>query len=152
MSKIKKPLKRIVSVGLALLILVTGCGLFGTGITADALVESVNGSDSLVRTSLSEIRSVLTSVSYSAYLAEHADLENARNTVEIDISKYNAENTTATHYYVDGGEYGTDGKVLLVADDGKVSFDVKVPEDAFYCIEIEYWTGNAKITEMGDVL
>ena len=122
MSKIKKPLKRIASVLLALLILVTGCGLFDAGITASALVESVNGSDSLVRTSLSEIRSVLTSMSYSAYLAEHADLSNAQKTVEIDITKCNAENTTATYLYAEGGEYGTDGKILLAADDGKISF------------------------------
>ena len=99
MSKIKKPLKRIASVLLALLILVTGCGLFDTGITASALVESVNGSDSLVRTSLSEIRSVLTSMSYAAYLADHANLQNATKTVEIDISKCNAENTTATYQF-----------------------------------------------------
>ena len=147
MSKIKKPLKRIASVLLALLILVTGCGLFDTGITASALVESVNGSDSLVRTSLSEIRSVLTSMSYAAYLADHANLQNATKTVEIDISKCNAENTTATYQYVDGGEYGADGKILLTADDGKVSFDVEIPDDAFYCIEIEYWTGNAVVSD-----
>lgn len=155
MSKIKKPLRRIVCVCLALLILLTGCGLFTNGITASALVESVNGSDSLVRTSLSEIRSVLTSVSYSAYLAENAAFKLTDKTVEIDIFKCNAENTTATYQYDDGGNYpdvtkegkGVEGRVLLMGDDGKISFDVNVPEDAFYCIEIEYWTGNAKVSD-----
>ena len=148
MSKIKKPLKRIVCVCLALLILVTGCGLFGTGITASALVESVNGSDSLVRTSLSEIRSVLTSVSYSTYIADHPDLKDATKSVKIDLSAIDAENTTATYQRVPGKDYaGAEGNILLVGDDGKVSFNVDVPEDAFYVIEIEYWTGNAKVSD-----
>ena len=41
----------------------------GGGLSTLAAVESVNGSDSLVRTSLTEIKNVLTSISYTDYLA-----------------------------------------------------------------------------------
>ena len=153
MSKLKNPLKRMLGFCLAFLFVMTSC-LTVADISANALVESVNGSDSLVRTSLSEIKSVLTSKSYSNYLEENdAFFENAKSSLDIDVTKYDADETTATVAVDNGEKYGTDGKVLLMGDDGKVSFKVNVPSDAFYCIEFEYWTGNAVIcNDAGEVV
>lgn len=138
---------------LALLLLVSGSGFVGTGITAEALVESVGGSDSLVRTSLAEIKSVLTSLAYSAYIAEKANVPDADNAISLDIFNYLVNDTTATVNTDDGEKYGTDGNVLLIGDDGKITFNVNIPSDAFYSIEIEYWTGNAEIKdEEGNII
>ncbi len=147
MSKLKNPLKRMLGFCLAFLFVLTSC-LTVADISANALVESVNGSDSLVRTSLSEIKSVLTSKSYADYIEENAEVfGNAKSSLDVDVTKYFADETTATVAVDDGSKYGTDGKVLLMGDDGKVSFKVNVPEDAFYCIEFEYWTGNIVIND-----
>lgn len=147
MSKTRKPFQKVLVFVMAFLLLVSGSGIIGTGITANALVESVGGSKSLVRTSLAEIKSVLTSLSYNAYLAENAGVPDAAAALSLDIINYFANGTTATVNVEDGDKYGVDGKVLLVGDDGKISFKVNVPSDAFYNIEIEYWTGNAEVLD-----
>lgn len=150
MSRKTTHFKRILGFVLAFVMALTSVGI-GSGITASAFVESVNGSDSLVRTSLSEIRSILTSMSYSDYLKEHAGTPNAKAPIEIDFDKIDTAETNATvgkaqaKDFVNGAEALKDGEVFLMGDDGKVGFKVSIPEDAFYAIEIEYWTGNAVV-------
>lgn len=57
--------------------LFTSYAFLGTGLSASAVVESVGGSDSLVRTSLAEIKSVLTGLTYGEYLASHENAAKA---------------------------------------------------------------------------
>ena len=57
--------------------LFTSYAFLGTGLSASAVVESVGGSDSLVRTSLDEIRSVITGLTYGEYLASHENTTSA---------------------------------------------------------------------------
>ena len=147
MFKTKKPLQKVLGVVMAFLLLISGSGIIGTGITANALVESVSGTKSLVRTSLAEIKSVLTSVSYDTYISENAGVPDAEAALLLDIFKYFENGTTATVNVGEGEDYGTEGKVLLVGDNGKISFRVNIPSDAFYSIEIEYWTGNAEVKD-----
>ncbi|MEG2003992.1 MAG: hypothetical protein RR057_05280, partial [Clostridia bacterium] len=133
---------------MAFLMLVTSLTVFDGGITAKALVESVNGSDSLVRTSLDEIKNVLTSISYAEYLRLNSGRGNGKQKVVIDINGHiSKDNTSGTYQSADGKEYGTDGKVLLVGDDGKITFDVEIPEDGSYDFQIEYYTGNISIKD-----
>ncbi len=145
MSKIKSPATRFFVLALAFLFLVSGSGLAGAGINADALVEKIGGSDSLVRTSLTEIKSVMTSKSYSEYASEHIGTPKADKSIDLDIFNFDANTTNATVAEMNGEDYGTSGKVLFVGDDGKITFNV--PADALYCIEIEYWTGNAVLND-----
>lgn len=118
----------------------------GGGLSTLAAVESVNGSDSLVRTSLTEIKNVLTSISYTDYLAMYESSGRPDETVDIDIfGNINGDETNITYQVVDGAEYGKDGKVLLIGDDGKISFNINIKTAGFYNILVEYYTGNISV-------
>ena len=80
----------------------------------------------MVRTSLSEIEKLLTSVSYSSYLEIYKDVKNADKEIVIDLSAYK-EDSTATVNLKEGYE-GAEGTVLLMGDDGKIVFDIDVPK------------------------
>ena len=70
----------------------------GGGLSTLAAVESVNGSDSLVRTSLTEIKNVLTSISYTDYLAMYESSGRPDETVDIDIfGNINGDETNITY-------------------------------------------------------
>ena len=118
----------------------------GGGLSTLAAVENVNGSDSLVRTSLTEIKNVLTSISYTDYLAMYESSGRPDETVDIDIfGNINGDETNITYQVVDGAEYGKDGKVLLIGDDGKISFNINIKTAGFYNILVEYYTGNISV-------
>ncbi|MDL2287698.1 hypothetical protein LJB90_03985, partial [Eubacteriales bacterium OttesenSCG-928-G02] len=155
MNKSMSKAARTLVVLLAFLMLFSLVDVFGFTLKADALVESVNGSDSLVRTSLAEIKSVLTSKVYSTYINDdHKDVPNATNEIIVDIfNDINEEFTNATTKVAAGTDYGTTGDILLTGDDGKISFNVNIPSSGMYNIEIEYWTGNIVILDQnGEVI
>ncbi len=140
MTRFKNCFSKLLAVLLACLMLLGDYALIG----AVAKVESVDGSDSLVRSSLSEIEKLLTSVSYSSYLEKHSNAKDATKEIEIDISSYLEEETTATVNLED--DYKEAGKpVLLMGDDGKLVFSFDVTETAMYSVYIEYWTGNIEV-------
>ncbi len=132
---------------MAFMLLLSGV-VTGGSLNALAAVESVNGSDSLVRTSLAEIKNVLTSIAYRDYLAMHEDAAYPDATIDIDIfDGINDEETTLTHQAVSGEDYGTDGKVLLIGDDGKISFNITVKKTGMYNVLVEYYTGNIEMRD-----
>lgn len=143
MTRFKNCFSKLTAVLLVCLMLLGDYALIG----AQAKVESVDGSDSLVRTSLSEIEKLLTSVSYSSYLEDHSDKKDATQEIVIDLSTYLQEDSTATVNLKD--EYENSGSpVLLMGDDGKIVFSINVPESAMYSVYIEYWTGDIEV--LGD--
>ena len=152
MTRFKNCFSKLLAVLLVCLMLLGDYALIG----AVAKVESVDGSDSLVRTSLSEIEKLLTSVAYSSYLKIYQN-EDKINTDEyvkdatkeyvIDLSEYVADQTTATvNFKSKDGNYENAGSdVLLMGDDGKLVFNIDIPETAMYSVYIEYWTGNIEV-------
>ncbi len=145
--------RRMMCLVLAVLTLLS-CVVFSGGITASAVVEHINGSDSLVRTSLDEIKNVLTSISYRDYLAMNDDAVQPDKTVDVDIvGAINKTETTGSYETVNGSVYGAEGDVLLVADDGKISFNFSVEEEGLYNVVIEYYTGNIEVkNDKGEVV
>lgn len=143
MTKIKKLSAKLLVFVLAFTMLTTGIIGGASGFTVSAFVESVGGSDSLVRTSLKEIKNILTSVVYRDYLDVYANVNDAEKELPIDLANYldNGTDTTAT---VEKKENGT---VLYVGDDGKISWNVDVENDALYNIEIEYFTGDISVSD-----
>lgn len=121
--------------------LFTGFGGAMGILSADALVESVGGSDSLVRTSLKEIKSILTSTMYNDYDDLYAKIKDADQPLVIDIAGYDGELTTAT---VQSTAIDGEG-CIAVADDGALTFKVTIPESARYCLQIEYYTGDITV-------
>lgn len=141
MTRFKNCFSKLMAVLLVCVMLLGDYALLG----AYAKVESVDGSDSLVRTSLSEIEKLLTSVSYSSYLEIYKDVKDADKEIVIDLSAYK-EDSTATVNLKEGYE-GAEGTVLLMGDDGKIVFDIDVPETAMYSVYIEYWTGDIEVLD-----
>lgn len=126
--------------------LLSSAVICGGGLHAFAAVESVNGSDSLVRTSLTEIKNVLTSIAYREYTEINSGAAHPDSTVAIDIiSDINTEETTTTYQKASGSDYGVDGDVLLIGDDGKITFDVNIKDAGMYNLLIEYYTGNIEM-------
>lgn len=140
MTRFKNCFSKLMAVLLVCLMLLGDCALIGV----QAKVESVDGSDSLVRTSLAEIEKLLTSVSYSSYLEDHSDVKDATQEIVIDLSADLSEDSTATVDMRDSYE-NSEGAVLLMGDDGKLVFNIDVPETAMYSVYIEYWTGNIEV-------
>ncbi len=152
MSKFKTGTGRVFVVALVVLMLTTGV-LPGLLMSTDALVESIGGSDSLVRTSLTEINNILTSVVYNDYLNIHRNIKDASDEIVVDLSTYTQKEgeVQATVNLVDEFE-GFKGQVLLAGDDGKISFEIDVPEEAMYAIYIEYYTGNISVRDENGVV
>ena len=140
MTRFKNCFSKLMAVLLVCLMLLGDCALIGV----QAKVESVDGSDSLVRTSLSEIEKLLTSVSYSNYLRDYWNVKDATQEIVIDLSADLSEDSTATVDMRDSYE-NSEGPVLLMGDDGRLVFNIDVPETAMYSVYIEYWTGNIEV-------
>lgn len=153
--------KRALALFLLVVMCITGLGGLGA-FEASASVESKYNSDSLVRTSLDEIATVLTSTSYSDYLQIYGSAPMATGIIPVDlIEGIDTEDTTATYNIVRKGDDlapyndsetdvtlslpdGVDA-VLLCGDDGKITFKITVTESAFYNINISYFTGNVSV-------
>lgn len=157
MTKIRKITARLVTCLLALILCAGGlAGELGM-LTASAKVESVGGSKSLVRTSLDEIKNILTDVAYSDYLKKYPDVKDATTDIDIDITDYIVKDESSSNSEDDSeqetvvnlikGFGGAEGDVILIGDNGSVSWKVNVGEEAFYNIEIEYYTGNIQIKD-----
>lgn len=152
MTKIKKMSARLLVALLAFAIV--GGGIVGDAgmLSASALVESVGGSDSLVRTSLAEINNILTSVVYSEYISLYTDVKDAEKDIEIPLADYikstEADEEKRATVNVENGYGGADGEVLLVADDGSISWNIDVEDEALYSIKIEYYSGNVTVKDL----
>ncbi len=141
---LKKTITRVSVAMLAFATLFTGFGAQIGTLSADASVIHVGGSDSLVRTSLAEIKSILTSTMYNDYDALYSDVPDGATSIKLDLFDYDEELTTAT--VQDGsGELGT--PCILVADDGNITFTLDLKTAARYCLRIEYYTGNVKVID-----
>jgi len=103
MTSFNRTFKRVLAMLMLLVITFTGLGA-GT-LEALASVEHRYNSDSLVRTSLDEIKNVLTSTSYSEYLLSYNDASVATGKIVVDLANgIDAQDTTATVNVVKKGD------------------------------------------------
>lgn len=153
MIKVKKMSAKLLICMLALILSAGGMlGDFGLQ-SASALVESVGGSDSLVRTSLAEINNILTSVIYSEYISLYGNVKAPDTDISIPLEDYvkkdeeteSGATTTLTAYIEDN--IGGEDSVLVTADDGKITWNLNIEEDCLYSIKIEYYTGNISVKD-----
>lgn len=119
--------------------LLTGFG----GINAAAASNAYDLPDSMVRSELTDIKSLLSSTSYAEYKQTWSEIKDATEDVVIygdsAVGSINTEKTTAFNDIV---KYHGVDNVLVAADDGDLAFDIEIKADAFYSIEIEYFTGE----------
>ena len=160
MTSFNRTFKRVLAMLMLLVITFTGLGA-GT-LEALASVEHRYNSDSLVRTSLDEIKNVLTSTSYSEYLLSYNDASMATGKIVLDlVNGIDAADTTATVNVVKNGDDLSKylgqkngatlrmpegvSAILLCGDDGRVSFKVTVPASGLYNLNVSYFTGNVAV-------
>ena len=138
MTRVNSKTRRVIAVFLLAVMLVTG---FGSQVVTSEVsaAEVTTYSDSLIRSSLSEISSVLTSTAYSEYLSTYQNYGDATDEIVIDLSKLVADSTDASIVYAD--KLGGKDNVLVTSDDGGFTVELDVPESAFYSLELTYYTG-----------
>ena len=160
MTSFNQTFKRVLA--MLMLVVITFTGLCTGTLEAMASVEHRYNSDSLVRTSLDEIKNVLTSTSYSEYLLSYNDADFATGKIVLDlVNGIDAAETTATINVVKNGDdlskylaqkngatlqmpEGVEA-ILLCGDDGKVSFKVTVSQSGLYNLNVSYFTGNVAV-------
>ncbi len=115
------------------------------GLTAKA------SEDSMYRTSLEEMKELLTEVTYPDYLEKYNYIKDADDVISVDFNKIDKEHTDASYLFESNLFKDSEGKAvanaLVIGDDGDISFNITSPGDAFYSIEMEYYTGSIYLYE-----
>ena len=121
-----------------LALLLSGMMLVSTFTIPAAAAETGDGSGNespVVGQSISEVMELLNATPYAEYKADHKDSALGKNAVTVNGTDYNAELTDAT---VKTDTYG--GKTALYTPEtGSVVYNVNVPSDGLYMIEMEYY-------------
>ncbi len=104
-------------------------GVFAQDEVVDTTTRTLN--------SLDEMAELMVSTTYADYLELNAGAKMATQQVEVDvISALNAEQTTAAFEVKNDAVYG---ETLVTPNDGRVAFNVNVPESALYNITVTYF-------------
>ena len=95
------------------------------------------------KSSLQQMMEILDVISYSEYAEKYADVPKATKSVSIDAAEYlaaetDAEVTLLTDYN------GDSGKSLETPADGKVSWEINVPETGMYSLRLNYFPTEGK--------
>lgn len=136
--KLTKPIALLLSALMLTSTLATGA--FAAENT-DAAKENgeTNGSRSI-----EEVLELMNTLSYSEYIALHANAKEATASVTKSALEYDAENTTSA---VRVETY--EGKeALYMPDTGAVSFTVDIPADGLYTIGFDYYTPDGKASDI----
>ncbi len=103
----------------------------------------------MYRTSLEEMKELLTDVTYADYLEKYNYVKDAKDEYVLDLKNIDSELTDAPYTFESNLFKDSDGKaisdVLIVGDSGNITFNVDIPDDAFYSLEFEYYTGSVFI-------
>jgi len=112
----------------------------------DASLTAHASEDSMYRTSLEEMKELLTDITYSDYLQKYNFIKDSENDLTVDLKDIDTEQTEGSYYVENSLFKDKDGNpltdVLVIGDDCDITFNIDVPADAFYTIQIEYYTGS----------
>lgn len=106
----------------------------------EAATEGASGEK---KSTLQEISESLTAISYADYKDEYENVKRGTESVTISAVDYLAEETDATVSVVTGYQ-GESAKCLQMEDDGKVTWEIDIPETGMYAIQIEYCSVSEK--------
>lgn len=150
MARINSKPKRALVLLLTIVMFITGFGTVGNTNASASDNTGVELPESMIRTDLTDMKVEASSITYSEYLALHEGTKDASESSYVTdlISGINADSTTA--FYQMLSEFSDDSgnvisNVLVLGDDGEITFDVEVKETAYYTIEIGYNTGSLYI-------
>ncbi len=134
-----------------LLAVLTAFGAFG--LTSFATDGSQSGGDGGFNRDLEEIRTLLDTITYRAYLEKYADVAGATDSVVISAAKdYVSGELTDADVSVMQNVGGKAGDVLYIDDEGKVTFKVTVPKTGMYSISTLYYPTGDRATSIERML
>ena len=119
-------------------LLLSGLMLVSTFTVTAAAAETDNGSgndSSKVGQSISEVMELLNATTYAEYKVTHAEKALGKNAITIAGTDYDTEKTDAK---VSVDTYGGE-KALYTPELGTVVYNVDVPSDGLYMIEMDYY-------------
>ncbi len=128
---------------------------FVTGATEpEAKPATVAVDNSRTENSLDEMAQLMTSTTYSDYLLKYEDVPMANSEVMIKAVDYNAEKSNCeiddTNIFTDFE--GVEGDSLLMPEEGKLVYDVVIPETGLYNVEFTYYPYAGKAATIERVI
>lgn len=169
MARLNSKPKRAFVLLLTFVMLITGFGTLGSTNAFAASTGDVELPDSMIRTDLTDMKVEASSITYEEYLALYIDekalgedkdgnkvslmdytgLDAKKDDYILDLqNNINADETTAFYQMLDSFKDASGNvmeNVLVLSDDGAITFDIDVKKSAFYTIEICYNTGDLHI-------
>lgn len=103
------------------------------------------------KSTLQEISESLSSISYVDYTEEYEGVERGTKSVTVNAVDYVKEETDATVSEV-SDYYGESAKCLRMEDDGRVTWEVNVPETGMYAVKITYCSASEKTNSIERML
>ena len=102
--------------------------------TLTMTVSAASGVSGGSTSSMDDVADILNALSYTEYIKKYADKEKGSSVITIDAKDYASAPDTVE---ILNDYYGEDG-VLYVPEVGTVTWEVDIPSEALYTIEIEY--------------
>ena len=126
----------------------------GLAVFADEPTEPVVDDTSYTLNSLGDMADLMVSLTYADYLADYSQVPDASKEITIDVTDYNTELSEGAITVKEDDAVVRDGKTftagtVTTTDEGKLVYDIEVPETAMYSITVEYFPmeGNGATIE-----
>ncbi|MBE6564648.1 MAG: extracellular solute-binding protein [Ruminococcaceae bacterium] len=122
---------------LAVLMATGAFSAFGVSAVGETKTSD-NGVVAVEKSSLQQMMEILDVISYYEYAEKYAEIPRAKQPITIQAADYLASETTAA-VTVETDYEGSTGKSLATPSDGKVSWEVNIPEDGKYAVKFVYY-------------
>lgn len=104
--------------------------------------------------SLGDMADLMVSLTYADYLSDYATVPDTTVTIDIDVTDYNRDLSEGAITVNENDDVVREGKTVkadtvTTTDEGKIVFDIDVPETAMYSVSVEYYPleGNGATVE-----
>ena len=122
--------------------------------TAETSASEIKDDTSYTLNSLDDMANLMVSLTYADYLADYANVPDTTKEIDIDVTKYNNNLSEGEIEVNEKDTVVRDGKEIVAGtvsttDEGKLVYDIDVPETAMYSVTVEYYpiAGNGSTIE-----
>ena len=122
--------------------------------TAETSASEIQDDTSYTLNSLDDMANLMVSLTYADYLADYANVPDTTKEIDIDVTKYNNDLSEGEIEVNEKDTVVRDGKEIVAGtvsttDEGKLVYDIDVPETAMYSVTVEYYpiAGNGSTIE-----
>lgn len=122
--------------------------------TAETSASEIQDDTSYTLNSLDDMANLMVSLTYADYLVDYANVPDTTKEIDIDVTKYNNDLSEGEIEVNEKDTVVRDGKEIVAGtvsttDEGKLVYDIDVPETAMYSVTVEYYpiAGNGSTIE-----